>query len=117
MNLTDVDFLDCMDRLNTYIREYTRLSADKLIPEGVQALKEVYERSSYQTNTTPQTDGQQAQRQSTGQQTSTPAQYLAQSRQTQPVQTPQQTQPAQTPSSMSKSRLIIRMKKLYILTS
>ena len=41
MNLTDVDFLDCMDRLNTYIREYTRLSADKLIPEGVQALKEV----------------------------------------------------------------------------
>ena len=25
MNLTDVDFLDCMDRLNTYIREYTRL--------------------------------------------------------------------------------------------
>jgi len=74
-----------------------------LIPEGVQALKEVYERSSYQTNTTPQTDGQQAQRQSTGQQTSTPAQYLAQSRQTQPVQTPQQTQPAQTPSSARQS--------------
>lgn len=103
MNLTDVDFLDCMDRLNTYIREYTRLSADKLIPEGIKALKEVYERSSYQASATPQTDGQQAQRQYTEQQTPPPAQYQVQSQQTQTVQTPQPTQPAQTPLSARQS--------------
>lgn len=100
MNLTDIDFLDCMDRLNTYIREYTRLSADKLIPKGIQALKEVYERSSYQANTAPQSSVQQTQNPYAEQQImqNQPG-YPAANQQ---PQTPQQTQPVQSPSPVQQ---------------
>lgn len=49
-NLTDIDFLECMEKSMTYIREFTSLSANHLIPEGLKALNEVNQRSTYNTS-------------------------------------------------------------------
>lgn len=54
MRLTDKEFLDCFDKIHRYINEYRRITAQNLIPSGLQILKEKEEQRGYSNNVAPQ---------------------------------------------------------------
>lgn len=47
VNLTTIDFFDCMEKIYTYINLYRSFVSKSLIPEGLQALQKARERNKY----------------------------------------------------------------------
>lgn len=49
INLSDIDFLDCMDRAYSYMENFRFIAARELIPQGLKKLYEVRSRGEYRT--------------------------------------------------------------------
>lgn len=61
INLSDIDFLDCMDRAYSYMENYRSLAANKLIPQGLKKLYEVRSKGEYQETYAPKEEAMQEQ--------------------------------------------------------